>query len=143
MRKEVKKQDEKAPLTVVNLEGGNLPDLSNADVVAIDLSSNYWTPEFEGEQKRIFFIELKKQLFPDINTGEMKEFLCVVFLEQDKDGTLTQFSNGSKVLVGIFENNNIKKGQPMLLTYKGRKPNKKNKNLSSDRWSVKPLNFSV
>ena len=39
----------------------NLPDLSKANELPVDLSGNYWTPESQGETKRLFFVEIKPQ----------------------------------------------------------------------------------
>jgi len=119
---------------------GNLPDLNNenAQTLPIDLMADYWTPESIGEQKRVFFIEIKNRLVLDQSSGELIDLECAFFIEQTKENELIQISNGSKRLVGALSSNEIRKGTPLLITYMGKKRNKSN-GFSSDNWSVKPL----
>jgi len=46
--------------------------------------------------------------------------------------------NGSKRLVAVFENNEIAPNTPVQITYKGKKKNRTNGNMSDD-WSVVTL----
>jgi len=119
---------------------GNLPNLNaeTAAILPIDLMPDYWTPESIGEQKRVFFIEIKPLKVLDQQTGELIELECAQFVEQTVKGDLIPLSNGSKRLVGALEANMIQKGTPLLITYMGKKKNKSN-GFSSDNWSVKPL----
>lgn len=122
---------------------GNLPDLSKANELPIDLSGNYWTPENKGDTKRMFFVEVKPQkvLSADGN-GELIDLDCAVFLEQKEDGSIATVTNGSRRLVGVLmayiEAGAIKQGTPLQITYNGKKRNKSNA-FSSDNWSIRPL----
>lgn len=118
---------------------GNLPNLQDQfDAIPLDLMADYWTPEKVGEQKRVFFVEIKDRPVLDQNTGEILDLECAFFLEQTKDGDIVQTSNGSKRLVGALISNQVQKGTALLITYLGKKKNKNNA-YSSDNWSVKPL----
>lgn len=124
----------------------NLPDLSKANELPVDLSGNYWTPENAGETKRLFFVEIKPQKVLSANgTGELIDLDCAVFLEQTANGIAT-VTNGSRRLVGILESyvdaGNIKQGTPLQITYNGKRKNKTNA-FQSDNWSIKPLIIQI
>ncbi len=124
----------------------NLPDLSKANELPVDLSGNYWTPENQGETKRLFFVEIKPQKVLSANgTGELIDLDCAVFLEQTPNGIAT-VTNGSRRLVGVLEQyvdaGAIKQGTPLQITYNGKKRNKSNA-FSSDNWSIKPLLIQI
>lgn len=124
----------------------NLPDLSKANELPVDLSGNYWTPENTGETKRLFFVEIKPQKVLSANgTGELIDLDCAVFLEQTANGVSTLI-NGSRRLVGVLEQyvdaGAIKQGTPLQITYNGKKRNKSNA-FSSDNWSIKPLIIQI
>lgn len=121
----------------------NLPDLSKANELPVDLSGNYWTPEKQGETKRMFFVEIKPQKVLKFGTtDEIIELDCAVFLEQSNDGTVSTVLNGSARLVGVLNQyvdaGAIKQGTPLQITYNGKKKNKNNPNMS-DNWSIRPL----
>lgn len=125
----------------------NLPDLSKANELPVDLSGNYWTPENMGETKRLFFVEIKPQKVLSANgTGELIDLDCAVFLEQTKEGSVSTLVNGSRRLVGVLEQyidaGAIKQGTPLQITYNGKKRNKSNA-FSSDNWSIKPLIIQI
>lgn len=125
----------------------NLPDLSKANELPVDLSGNYWTPEAAGELKRLFFVEIKPQKVLSANgTGELIDLDCAVFLEQTADGSVSTLINGSRRLVGVLEQyvdaGAIKQGTPLQITYNGKKRNKSNA-FSSDNWSIKPLIIQI
>ena len=44
---------------------GKLPNLADAKVIPADLTSEYWTPEKEGEFKLVFFQEIKNSTYTD------------------------------------------------------------------------------
>jgi len=124
----------------------SLPDLSKANELPVDLSGNYWTPEVQGETKRLFFVEIKPQKVLSANgTGELIDLDCAVFLEQTANGVSTLI-NGSRRLVGVLEQyvdaGAIKQGTPLQITYNGKKRNKSNA-FSSDNWSIKPLLIQI
>jgi hypothetical protein len=125
-------------LIPVDITTGILPDLEDAQEVPIDLVSSYWTPTQMHETKRVFFDCVKPQLVKDnSNEDVLIELMCAFFFEKTPEGVKT-ISNGSKRLVGIFESGNIQRGQPIVITYLGKKRNATN-GFMSDNWAVKPL----
>lgn len=114
-----------------------LPDLSTAEPTAIDLVSDYWSPEVSGESKRLIFLKIENRLVADQQTGELIELECAYFAEKAKDDWHS-ISNGSKRLVGALTGCNVAEGTALLVTFLGKKKNKTN-GFSSDNWSVKPL----
>lgn len=121
---------------------GKLPNLADAKVIPADLTSEYWTPEKEGEFKLVFFQEIKNSTYTDEKTGETIELPCVVFLEQKQNGELKTIRNGSKRLVASLEDavhqGKISTGTPLRIEFLGKQKNATNA-FQSDRWSVKPL----
>lgn len=109
-------------------------DLDTLEVASCDLSQQYWTPEKEGEKRRMFFVTCQDRIVLDQKTGEEILLPCVVFV----DSSGATIVNGSKRLVAVFENGGIEKGTPVQVTYKGKKKNRTNGNLSDD-WSVVTL----
>lgn len=116
----------------------NLPDLTKAEVAPAELLGDYWTPEKEGESKRVFYLGLDEQSVIEPATGENRLLRIVKFLEKQGDNIRT-IRNGSARLVGLFEqfSANIQVGSPFLITYLGKK--KTNTGKFADNWSVKPL----
>jgi len=128
-------------------DSAGLPNLQEAKELPIDLSGNYWTPEKEGESKRMFFVEIKtQQVLSATGTGELIDLECAVFLEQRDDKAVQTVINGSRRLVGILEqyvnNGTIKQGTPLLITYLGKRKNKTN-SFHSDTWSIRPLIINI
>lgn len=125
-----------------NLMGDNLPDLSKAKEVPADLTSEYWTPEKEGESKLGFFQRIENSTYTDEKSGETVELPCAIFIEQKEDRSLKTIRNGSKRLVAALEeaqnNGSIEAGTPLKITFLGKEKNKTNSYMS-DRWSVRPL----
>ena len=115
----------------------NLPDLSKAEPSGIDLVSEYWAPQKEGESKRVFFVEVTTGQEADEH-GELKEVTTVYFVERDKDGNLKGLRQRSARLVGAFTDRNVQQGTPFEITYLGKKQNTTNQ-YKSDHWSVVPL----
>ncbi|TWP31917.1 hypothetical protein ETU08_00215 [Apibacter muscae] len=122
----------------------NVPNLQEAIVLQADLTSEYWTPEREGEFKLVFFQEIKHSTYTDEQTGETIELPCVVFVEQKQTGELKTVRNGSKRLVASIEDalngNIIRTGTPLRIEFLGKQKNSTNQ-FQSDRWSIKPLVF--
>lgn len=121
---------------------GNLPNLAEAKEVPADLTSEYWTPEKEGEYKLVFYQAIDPSTYTDEKTGETVDLPCMIAIAQDKDGNLQTIRNGSKRLVAALEDaqasGKIEPGTPLKLTFLGKEKNKTNSYLS-DRWSIRPL----
>jgi hypothetical protein len=119
-----------------------LPNLQGAKILPIDLTSEYWTPEKEGETKLCFFQDIKSSSYTDEQTGETIELPCIIFLEQKETGELKTFRNGSKRLVASLQSamnsGKIVAGTPLRIEYLGKQKNSTNA-FKSDIWSVKPL----
>lgn len=117
----------------------NLPDLSAAEVAPVELSGEYWSPTVTGESKRVFFYSLDTELVIEPETGESRELTVVKFVE-NVGGELRAIRNGSRRLVGVFEQlaSRIKQGDAFEITYLGKKKNLNN-SFKSDNWSVKSL----
>lgn len=127
-------------LVVIDMNGV-LPDLSTAEVMPFDLMADYWTPEKPMESKRVFFQKIDTRMVLDQQTQEIIELECAFFTEVTTEGART-VSNGSKRLVGSLQASNIQKGNPLLITYLGKKSNRTN-GFKSDNWSVKPLKINI
>lgn len=114
-------------------------DLTKAEAEPIEMSGEYWSPEKAGESKRLFFVQLIPQIVLDMQTGKPQELLTAQFVE-NVNGELRTIRNGSRRLVGVFEQmqNIIKPGDAFEITYQGKEKNKNNSFLS-DTWSVKRL----
>lgn len=129
-------------LQVFDLTTSQVPDLREAKVIEVDLTSEYWTPVTPGDYKLCFFQEIKNSTYTDDKTGEIIELPCVVLIEQTPDKQLVTIRNGSKRLVATLEDalnqNTITKGSPLKIEYLGKQKNSTN-SFQSDRWSVKPL----
>lgn len=132
-------------LQVVDLRGGALPILADAQEVPIDLTSEYWTPEQAGESKRVYFDKIDLATVKDLNSDDMIELECAYFIEQVKEGDeikIRRITNGSRRLVGALLGNKIQTGTPLVITYLGKKKNRSN-NFHSDNWSIKPLMIKI
>ncbi len=117
-----------------------MPDLDGAQVLPLDLSSEYWTPLNVGEAKRLIFVKIEDTQVQDINDASVVLNLpCAFFLEKSSDG-VKQIRNGSKRLIAALEN--LTPGTPLQITYRGKIGNKTNA-FKSDNWSVKPLMLQV
>lgn len=127
---------------VIFADPSNLPDLSKAKVQPVELSGEYWTPEKEGETKRVFFAGITEEYVLEPETGESRTLAVAKFVEQ-RDGQLRAIRNGSRRLVGIFEQfaASVKPGDAFEITYLGKKKNNTN-SFKSDNWSVKALTFA-
>lgn len=138
---EIEKKD---PLSIptVDLSNGDLPDLDEADVVPLDMASNYWSPTQPGESKRVYFDKIQVVQVQDSQDKEVVIDLPCAYLFEKSNGEVKTYCNGSKRLVAIFERNHIERGTPILITYLGKKRNSTNAFLSDD-WSVKPLILKI
>lgn len=142
MENTLKKTEKTTALQAFDLMGGNLPNLHQAQAIPADLTSEYWTPEMEGEFKLGFFQEIKNSTYTDEQTGETIELPCIILLEQKQNGDLKTIRNGSKRLVASLEDalkdQKIERGTPLRIEFLGKVKNATN-SFKSDRWSVKPL----
>lgn len=110
-------------------------DLSTLEVASVDLSQEYWTPEKEGDRKRMIFAGVSERIVLDQKTGEEILLPCAVFVVPSENGEHKTIVNGSKRLVAVFENGSVQNGTPVQVTYTGKKKNRTNGN-QSDTWSV-------
>jgi len=123
----------------------DLPNLTDAIEMPLDLMSDYWTPENPGEFKRVFFdrIDISQALVKDKDGLDVLiDLECAYFLEQDKNQEIKSVRNGSKRLVGALLSQNMQRGTALKITYLGKKKNRNNSFLS-DNWSVKPLIVNI
>ena len=121
-----------------DITNGNMPDLDAAEELNLDLMDDYWSPEREGEAKRVFFQKIDTRKVLDQQTGEVIDLECVFLTEKDPNtGSYRTISNGSKRLVGSLMANGVQQGMPLQITYRGKK--KTQGGNFCDTWSVKPL----
>jgi hypothetical protein len=121
----------------------DLPILADATEMPLDLMSDYWTPEKEGEYKYVFFdrIDVSQVLTQD-ETPVLIDLECAYFLEQDINKEIKSIRNGSKRLVGALLAQNVQRGTALKITYMGKKKNRSNA-FKSDSWSIKPLIINI
>lgn len=120
-----------------------LVNLDELEVASCDLSQEYWTPTAEGEKRRMVFAGIHVREVPDQKTQKPVSLQCAVFLMPGKTAEDHKtVVNGSKRLVAVFENGDVKEGTPVQVTYKGKKKNATNGNMS-DSWSVVTLAAKV
>jgi hypothetical protein len=120
----------------------DLPDLSQAIEMPLDLMSDYWTPEHAGEFKFVFFDRIDISKVQDQQTGAQIDLECAYFLEQDANKEIKSLRNGSKRLVGALLSANVQRGTALKVTFMGKKNNRTN-SYKSDNWSVKPLRINI
>ena len=128
--------------TVYDLgDPGTLPVLKDSKAMPIELSSTYWSPEDAGDSFKGFYQGIEPSTYEDRKTGEVIDLPCALFLIQQGD-TVSTIRNGSKRLVAALEDaadrGRIGVGSPILVTFMGKKKNKRNE-YTSDTWSIKPL----
>ena len=114
---------------------GILPDMDEMEVLPIDLSVDYWTPEKPGESKRLFFTAIKEESRINEETGEAYEAEVAYFVEQMPDGTHKRIINQSVKMVGSMKG--IQAGTPLQITYTGKKRTQSGHNI--DTWAIQPL----
>lgn len=139
---------ENLPMEVASVDISKpLPSLDEAEEFPLDLCGNYWTPEKEGEFKRLFFVGFKTQsVLSATGSGDLIDLDCACFVERNEEGSAITVTNGSRRLVGVLEDyvksGIIKKGTPLKITYIGKTKNKNNA-FSSDNWSIRPLIINI
>jgi len=130
----------------VDLNTFTMDDLEEAEVMPVELTSVYWTPETIDESLRVVFLGIEKvPMLPLgsedkslLNEDGMVLLPCAYFLTSD-DNRVIKICNSSKRLISTLQGSFIKPNTPLLITYLGKKKNKNNA-FQSDSWSVKPLN---
>ena len=116
------------------MKPSDIGDLAAYEVASPDLSYEYWTPEKEGENRRLFYIGVQPMEVPDHSDAEKLVNLdCAVFLQPSEDGDHKTVVNASVRLRSIVERLDSK--TPVQITYRGKKKNRTNGNMSDD-WSV-------
>lgn len=115
-----------------------IDQLDNGEVLPVDLMSDYWSPANYGEKKKIIFDCFDTVPMVDQFSGEVAELECAFFYTKDESGALRRMRNGSKKLVGNLRNSNLKRGAPLLITYRGKTKNKNNPYMADD-WSINPI----
>jgi hypothetical protein len=121
-----------------------LPDLSQAKKHFVPLSIEYWTPATEGEEKLVYIHSVGVHEVPDMDTGEIKQLECVMFLEKDGD-VVKRWINAGRVLVGNIRDA-MARGEivagttltPVSITYMGKRQNSTNARISNC-WQIIPL----
>ncbi len=113
----------------------NYEDIDKYEVASVDLSAEYWTPEKEGDIRRMIYVATEDRMVPDHKDSTKQIELATVVFLYPKDGKTSTVVNASKRLVAVFENNEIAEGTPVQVTYLGKKKNRTNGNMS-DNWSV-------
>lgn len=116
---------------------GEIPDLEEFEVDPVDLSYEYWTPEKEGESRRLFFLSIEEMEVPDHNDdSKLVNLECARFVQKQANGEFQTIVNASIRLMSIVKK--LPPQTPVRITYKGKKKNRTNGNMS-DQWSVVTL----
>lgn len=119
----------------------DFPDLQVAKVMPIDMGGNYWTPEKEGESKRVVFMGVKNELVKDFaDESKLVEKESAIFVEQLPDKSIRTFCQSSSRLVSTFKSLPVRTAY--IITYLGQTKNKTNA-FKSFSWSVQPLVTSI
>ena len=113
-------------------------DLKTAVKSEINLVPEYWSPQQEGESKRLYFMQISNLENINEETGEQKILRTISFYDPTKKCIVTQ---SSARLIGVFEHNMPVAGEAFEIVYEGKKKNTTNPFLS-DRWSVFKLKTS-
>jgi hypothetical protein len=140
----------KVTFPTVNLNNFEISDLDDAEVMPIELTSIYWTPEEKGESIRAVFLNIEYvEMAPmsdkdkeNLNENGNVWIPCAYFMTSNDDGEAVKVCNSSKRLISTLQGSFIKPMTPLLITYSGKVRNKTNA-FSSDSWSVKPLNVKT
>ena len=114
----------------------SVPDLDTYVAASVELAPEYWSPSEEGEMRRAVFVGCSTMAMPSADDPTVLiDLMCARFVYRVGDMAVT-FCNGSKLLVGIFETQEV--NQAYQITYLGRRANKNNTK-SSGHWSVVQL----
>ena len=136
-------------IEVVEIRNETMPDLSKANVIPVDLASDYWQPSAPGESKRVVFDRIDTRKVRDFNNPDVLIDLECAFFFERVEGKIQSVSNGSKRLVSGIQNLmnsphspfEIVRGSLLEITFKGKVKNKTNA-FSSDCWGIRPLSLT-
>lgn len=121
-----------------NVFAVDLPDLSTAEAAPLELTGEYWSPEKEGETKRMYFNEVRMESTIDAQGQDIE--LPVAYFVEIRDGRKVVVRQAGRRLVAVFETFKVPAGTPVEIVYLGKKKNKTNPYMS-DHWSVRPLSI--
>ena len=122
-------------LGLIKLE--NIPSLAGCEIESADLAYEYWTPETEGEMRRVYFMGVESMDVPDHqDRDKMVTLESAVMLEETTEGEFRTIVNASVRLRSILER--LETPKAVQITYRGKKKNRSNGNMSDD-WSVVTL----
>jgi hypothetical protein len=138
-------------LSVANIaEGGfdAIPDMDDMEAAPLDLSSEYWAPESQGETRKLLFSHFDTSLVPDkYGKGNARHIgddgeepmipLESAFFFSRKGEQITLVRQASKVLLTTLKNIGVTQGTMLQIVYKGKK--KLANGNTGDDWSVFPL----
>lgn len=113
--------------------------LKTAEVLPLNIVSEYWQPIDKGEMKRLIFNGVHTEQVMDTRSGEMVDLSVAYFIEPTADGQGKVLRNASKLLVGAFEGKPwFVEGESMFqITYLGKK--KFSSGNVGDNWSIQEL----
>jgi hypothetical protein len=120
-----------------------IPDMGDMVAAPLDLASNYWAPEAEGESKRLLFDRFEKSLVPDkFGPGKNDpdatvELETAHFWERTSSGEIIATRQASKVLLSTLKSAGVDRGAMLEIVYKGKK--KLSNGNTGDTWAVYPL----
>jgi hypothetical protein len=119
----------------------SLFEMEHAEIIPVEVGTEYFTPKNPGEQKRVIF---DKILVVEMLVNRNNEMIPVAletafFFEVRPEHGIVRVANASKRLIGILQDAKVPSKTALLLTYQGKEKNKNNAYFS-DRWSVMPLN---
>ena len=140
----------KVTFPTVDLNNFEIGDLDEAEVMPIELTSIYWTPEQKGESIRAVFLSVEYvEMAPmserdkeNLNENGNVFITCAYFMTSNEEGKAVKVCNASKRLISTLQGSFIKPMTPLLITYCGKVSNRTNAH-KSDSWSVKPLNVKT
>lgn len=132
-----------AQFNLIDLDSAqNIPDLESAQPLAVELVSEYWEPELEGETKRLVFSHMDNSLVPSRDNPDLPvELKTAFFYEKTKDGGIKSIRQASTLLVSAIMDNQLQRGTPVIVTYIGIKKFKNGN--KGHNWSVKPLVLTI
>lgn len=130
-------EEETKELTRSPIKGVSLaPELDGYEASSTNLAVEYWKPKEANECRRMVFVKIGEYSCLDQSNEPVK--IEVAYFVQNVGGKNRAIAQGSKRLVGVFENGNVATGTPVEITYLGKKQNATNSNVGDD-WSVVEL----
>ena len=119
-----------------------IPDMDSMEAAPLDLASQYWTPEAEGETKRLLFSHFGESQVPDKYGPGKNDPDATVSLEtahffERRGDEILAVRQASKVLLSTLRSIGAKQGAMLEIVYKGKK--KLSNGNTGDTWAVYPL----